>query len=94
MQIQVNGGQGVQIQAAAPAAGGQGGLDASMLTQPLQIDSVLLNQLQGQGAGAASSSAGVAQSLPAADPNLVQNVQVTVAKYIMFDDTISMHVLS
>ena len=70
MQLQLIGGQGLQIT----------GLDTGGV-QPLQIDSSLINQLQPAGAGAITTDnlgdAG-GHALPTADPNLVQNVQVCV----------------
>ena len=79
IQLHLTGGgvsQGIQIS----------GLDASLLAQPVQIDSNLLQQLQ-QGNVNISVNSGnnmYTQGMQAADPNLVQNIQVSGTIYFTF----------
>ena len=79
MQLQLSGGQGIQIS----------GLDAGMLTQPLQIDASILQQLQTQGNVSLTLNPNVIQHMPVADPNLVQNVQVRLLTIYRFVAAIS-----
>ncbi|CAH1779250.1 unnamed protein product [Owenia fusiformis] len=84
IQLQLTGNinQGIQIT----------GLDPSLLTQPLQIDASLLQQLQTQGNLSVTLNPNVlGQAMQTADPNLVQNIQVSTADMMSQNSIIIQH---
>ena len=78
--------EGIQLQLpAGNQLGGQNiqiaGLDMAMLSQTIQIDPALLQQLQQQGNINVTIDPNMVQtqSLQAANPNLIQNIQTQVS---------------